>query len=99
MATVVKYNAKKRTYTGTNENDVLDASILGYEPIGKTNIKNNRGLTITGGNGNDEITGTGYNDTIKGGNGNDTITGGLGVDTITGGAGVNVINYAKERHY
>ena len=95
MATTVKYNAKKRTYTGTKENDVLDASLLGYEPIGKTNIKKNRGLTITGGNGNDEITGTDYNDTIKGGNGSDTITGGLGVDTITGGAGVNVINYVK----
>lgn len=91
MATVVKYNAKKRTYTGTNENDVLDASLLGYEPIGKTNIKKNRGLTITGGNGDDEITGTDYNDTIKGGNGSDTITGGLGADTITGGAGKNII--------
>ena len=95
MTTVVKYNAKKRTYTGTNENDVLNASLLRYEPIGKTNIKKNRGLTITGGNGDDEITGTDYNDTIKGGNGNDTITGGLGVDTITGGAGKNVINYSK----
>ncbi len=95
MATVVKYNAKKRTYTGTKENDVLDASIWGYEPIGKINIKKNRGLTITGGNGDDKITGTDYNDTIKGGNGNDTISGGFGVDTITGGAGVNVINYSK----
>ena len=80
MATTVKYNSKKRTYTGTNENDILDASILDYEPIGKTNIKKNRGLTITGGNGDDKITGTDYNDTIKGGSGDDIITGGLGVD-------------------
>lgn len=89
------YNAKKLTVTGTNYNDVIDYSQSGYEPKGKTNIKKNKGLTINGGNGNDEITGTDYNDTIKGGNGNDTVTGGIGADNITGGAGITTINYTK----
>lgn len=73
MVSTIKYNPKKRTYTGTNENDILNASLLGYEPKGKTNIKKNLGLNINGGNGNDEITGTVYNDTIKGGAGVNTI--------------------------
>lgn len=71
---------------------MLDASSLDYEPVGKTNISKNRGLTISGGNGNDEITGTDYNDTIKGGNGNDTITNNGTVEThIFGGVGNDTI--------
>ena len=92
---ISKYNSKKLTVSGTNYNDIIDVSLSGYAPKGKTNIKKNKGLTIKGGNGSDNIIGTDYNDVIKGGNGFDTITGGLGADKITGGAGTTIINYTK----
>ena len=87
------YNPKKMTLSGTNYNDFINAS-FGYEPTGKANIKKNRGLTINGGEGDDEIIGTGYNDIIKGGNGSNTITGGAGNDIITGSYNGTVINYS-----
>ena len=50
-------------------------------------VKNDKGVTINGGAGNDVIIGSRYNDTIKGGAGNDTITGGYGVNKLDGGEG------------
>ncbi len=90
----VKYNEKKRTLKGTGADDVINAPDYGY--VAPTEGKNkDKGLTITGGKGNDSIVGTIYNDVIKGGDGNDTITGTLGLDKITGGKGSNLIEYTS----
>lgn len=51
----------------------------------------NKGLTITGGKGNDVIIGTDFADTIKGGDDNDILTGGAGNDKLYGGAGDDII--------
>ena len=60
-----------------------------------------RGVTITGGSGNDSYKGTTVSDNIDGGagndsivgsNGNDTLSGGAGNDTVTGGTGNDVLN-------
>lgn len=68
-------------FTGTAYNDKIDAQ------------NSDKGLTLDGGNGNDEIDGTRYSDTIIGGNDNDEIRTGLGADTVTGGKGLNTIEY------
>lgn len=71
---ISSYSKKKLTATGaTNYNDKIDMSLSDYAPTGATNIKKNKGLTINGGNGDDEIKGTTYNDTIAGGKGENTI--------------------------
>ena len=83
MVSTIKYNAKKRTYTGTNENDVLDATTLDYV-VPQSGKNKNKGLTIKGGKGDDEITGTTGKDTITGGVGSNVVnyTKGDGNDTI-----------------
>ncbi len=80
---ISSYNKKKLTATGTtNYNDKIDMSLSDYAPTGATNIKKNKGLTINGGNGNDEIKGTTYNDTITGGKGDNKFYYTGGNDTI-----------------
>ncbi len=80
LPTYSNFTARKYSYTGTWLSDTIDASKL-------SGVRNNRGATINGGNGNDIIIGSRYNDTIKGGNGNDTIYGGYGTNKIDGGNG------------
>ena len=92
---IEEYNPRNLTALGTNYNDRIDLSESGYAPVGKTNIKKNKGITFDGKHGSDILVGTDYNDVFKGGNGDDEITGGLGADTITGGTGKNTINYTK----
>ena len=91
MVGEIKFNTKKRTYTGTDNNDLLDASTLDYivPNVGKNKDK---GLTIKGGKGNDTITGTA---------GNDIITGGVGTNIInySKGDGNDVINLTKDENF
>ena len=68
----LKYNEKKRTITGTVNDDLIDASELDYVAPAEGKNKN-KGLTIKGGTGNDTITGTEYNDKIIGGKGENRI--------------------------
>ncbi len=64
------------TISGTNGNDVIDAS-------GTTG----HGVTILGLGGDDTLTGTGDKDAIDGGEGKDTIYGGGADDSLSGGGG------------
>lgn len=67
------FNSGKRTYSGSNFGDIINAQTV---PV-KTDKKGKptvTGVTIKTGNGNDEITGSKFNDTITGGAGNNTIT-------------------------
>lgn len=82
------YNSKKLSVSGTNYNDVIDLSESGYQPTGSKNIRNNKGITINGGNGDDEITGTIYNDNITG-------AAGANVINYSKGFGHDVVNLAK----
>ncbi|NYZ13126.1 hypothetical protein HL658_11220 [Azospirillum sp. RWY-5-1] len=50
-----------------------------------------QGVTVTGGNGDDQITGSDFADYLSGGNGNDTLSGGAGNDTLVGGAGTDAL--------
>lgn len=50
-----------------------------------------KGVTQTGGDGNDVIGGSDNNDTLFGGAGNDTVLGGLGNDTLDGGSGKDTL--------
>ena len=66
------FNSGKRTYSGSNFGDIINAQTV---PV-KTDKKGKptvTGVTIKTGNGNDEITGSKFNDTITGGAGNNTI--------------------------
>jgi len=93
-----KINAK---YTGSALADVVNASGLT-----KATGKNNAGVTINSGSGDDDITGSDFNDTITAGKGNDTINGGLGnnliylykgdgADIIENGGGVDTLVFTK----
>ncbi len=64
---------KGTTVTGTVFDDYIDLSETTYSPTSRKAIKNNTGLTINGGKGDDIIIGSKYNDTI---------TGGLGANTV-----------------
>lgn len=90
----IKYDPKKRTYTGTDNNDIMDASTLGYVVPTEGKDKG-KGLTITGVKGNDTITGTAGNDVINGGDGDDAIKGRLGDDKLTGGKGKDIFIFTK----
>lgn len=72
---------KKGVVSGTVFNDVIDKS-----DVETTYGKNNKGLTINAGYGNDVITGSKNNDVIVGGKGNNTInfdfTNGFGKDVV-----------------
>lgn len=76
----LQFNPVKGVITGTVFSDTITANL--ETPYGK----NNKGLTINGGKGNDVITGTKFNDTISGGAGINTLTfdyaDGFGKDTI-----------------
>ncbi len=82
------FNSKKLSVSGTNYNDVIDLSESGYQPTGSKNIRNNKGITINGGNGDDEITGTLYNDNITG-------AAGANVINYSKGFGHDFVNLAK----
>ncbi len=56
------------------------------------------GLTIDGGQGDDELDGTVFKDTIIGGLGDDEITTGEGADNVTGDIGENTIEYNELSH-
>lgn len=91
----------KDKFTGTEYNDKIDAQDVYLEKV----LRNGRmqeivereisdkGLTINGGNGNNEIDGTKYSDTIIGGKDDDEIRTGTGADIVTGGTGINTIEY------
>ena len=72
---------KKGVVSGTVFNDIIDKS-----DVEITYGKNNKGLTIYAGYGNDVITGSKNNDVIVGGKGNNTInfdfTNGFGKDVV-----------------
>lgn len=72
---------KKGVVSGTVFNDIIDKS-----DVEITYGKNNKGLTINAGYGNDVITGSKNNDVIVGGKGNNTInfdfTNGFGKDVV-----------------
>ena len=86
-----KTNTEKN-YTGTWLNEEINASSLEkFDKKGNPLAYTSKGLSLNGGNGNDNIVGSNYSDTIKGGNGNDVIDGGLGNDNITGGIGFNTV--------
>lgn len=89
-------------FTGTAYNDKIDAQeVRLFDKKGEERKVTDKGLTLDGGNGNDEIDGTRYSDTIKGGNGNDTITGGSGNDIIYGGASTYIDegNYSNNLYF
>lgn len=65
--------AKGTKVTGTVFDDYIDLSETTYAPTSKKAIKNNTGLTIKAGKGDDTVIGSRYNDTI---------TGGLGINTV-----------------
>ena len=79
----LNYDVYTTSFKGTRFKDIIDASDA---PV---NAATGKGVTITGGAGNDEITGSAGKDTIKGGNGNDEIRGGEGNDLLYGNAGEN----------
>ena len=72
---------KKGVVSGTVFNDIIDKS-----DVEITYGKNNKGLTINAGYGNDVITGSKNNDVIVGGKGNNTVnfdfTNGFGKDVV-----------------
>lgn len=72
---------KKGVVSGTVFNDIIDKS-----DVEITYGKNNKGITINAGYGNDVITGSKNNDVIVGGKGNNTInfdfTNGFGKDVV-----------------
>lgn len=76
---------KKGVVSGTVFNDIIDKS-----DVEITYGKNNKGLTINAGYGNDVITGSKNNDVIVGGKGNNTIN----VD-FTNGFGKDVVKLTK----
>ena len=90
----IKYDPKKRTYTGTDNNDILNATTLDYVVPTEGKDKG-KGLTITGVKGNDTITGTTGSDVINGGDGDDNISGGVGNDKLTGGKGKDIFIFTK----
>ena len=51
----------------------------------------NKGISLSGTDGNDSIWGTAYDDILSGGNGNDTLIGYAGNDTLIGGTGNDTI--------
>ncbi len=65
--------AKGTKVTGTVFDDYIDLSETTYAPTSKKAIKNNTGLTINAGKGDDIIIGSKYNDTITGGLGTNTV--------------------------
>lgn len=75
----LSFTPKKGVVTGTVFSDTITTNL-------ETPGKNNKGLTINAGKGNDTITGTSYNDIISGGAGVNTInfdfTTGFGADKI-----------------
>jgi len=100
----------KSSLSGTIFDDVINLADAQYVPIGKKNIKNNTGVTINTGTGNDTITGTKYNDTITGGADINTInidvTKNFGNDTykLTKGEKLNIkttgegtVSYDKDK--
>jgi VCBS repeat-containing protein len=95
------------TFTGTNGNDVADAStgtITGFtggtvaqlqDGFGDTFSGQNGNDTVVAGSGNDSISGGNGNDSLNGSGGNDTIIGGDGADTLDGGSGNDLFNIAN----
>ena len=89
--TIKNYDARKLTVTGSFLNDKIDMTDSGY--VAPTSGKNkDKGLTINGGNGDDEITGTNYNDTITGGKGENIIH-------YTKGDGNDIINLTQGEQF
>lgn len=76
------FSKKKSKYTGNWHSEVIDA-----RELTSTTGKNNKGVSINGGAGDDTIYGSDYNDTLKGGNGDDMIIGGYGKNNMDGGNG------------
>jgi len=73
-----------------------DVVAVGVGIIGLTIDGGDGNDNLTGGNGNDTIKGMVGNDTIRGGNGNDVIDGGTGCDMLYGDAGNDTL-YAREK--
>jgi len=82
FANYTDFSATKKSYKGSWLAERIDASGLAT-----STGRNDMGVNIDGGAGNDVIIGSAFNDTLKGGLGNDTITGYSGKNTIDGGAG------------
>lgn len=73
-------------YTGTDGNDVLDASgLISLESI-----------RATGGLGNDKLTGANDDDTLEGGDGADTLSGRGGPDSLNGGGGDDSVSGGED---
>ena len=75
------------TYTVTDTGGLTSTDSITLTMTGSTSDK---GLTLSGGNGNDALAGNATNnaeDLLQGGNGNDTLTGYGGTDALYGGNG------------
>ena len=81
--TILNYDIYTPTFKGTRFKDIINAE---NAPV---NAMTGKGVTITGGAGDDKITGYAHKDTIKGGLGDDEIRGGEGNDLLYGDAGEN----------
>jgi Ca2+-binding RTX toxin-like protein len=77
-----------RTITGTNQADLIDASILPLDDFIILAAGGND--TVIGGSGNDQLSGQAGSDTLNGGAGNDLLDGGTGGDTMAGGTGDDI---------